>query len=69
MKVNIIYRQLSEIVYDTNKKALCGRGAQQVYTGRREDGDFLLRAKSRLITQNSVFNGCITGWLQLAFLA
>ena len=26
MKVNIIYRQLSEIVYDTNKKALCGRG-------------------------------------------
>ena len=27
MKVNIIYRQLSEIVYDTNKKALCGRGA------------------------------------------
>lgn len=51
-------------------KRLCAvGGAQWVYTGRREDGDFLLRAKSRLITQNSVFNGCITGRLQLAFLA
>lgn len=39
MKVNIIYRQLSEIVYDTNKKALRGRGGRNRFipgAGRME---------------------------------
>lgn len=51
-------------------KRLCAVGGRNRFipgAGRMEN--FLLRAKSRLITQNSVFNGCITGWLQLAFLA
>ncbi len=38
MKVNIIYRQLSEIVYDTNKKALCGRGGGAIGLYRAQGG-------------------------------